>query len=90
MKYYVITQGRNNTTLFLIDRSFNKNKWWTTSLSDAMAFKKESAAYYSAKKLIYKSPEVVNYNEAKILENTNDFNICNEEHPFSSEGLGQY
>ena len=90
MRYYVTTQGRNNTTLFLIDRSLNKNKWWTASLPDAMAFKKESAAKYSARKLIYKSPEVVNYNEARILENRNDYNSSMTEHPFSSEALGQY
>ena len=90
MRYYVTTQGRNNTTLFLIDRSFNKNKWWTTSLLDAMAFKKESAAKYSARNLVYKNPEVLNYNEAKILENRNDYNSSMTEHPFSSDALGQY
>ena len=56
----------------------------------AMAFKKESAAKYSARKLIYKNPEVVNYNEAKILENRNDYNSSMIEHPFSSEAHGQY
>lgn len=90
MKYYVTTQGKNQVTLFLIDRKQNKKHWWTTSLINAMAFNKKSAAEYSAKRLIYKSPCVVDCKEAKILEKENDF-ICAmlEEHPFSSDALGQ-
>lgn len=90
MNYYVITQGRNNLTLFLVDRSRTKKHWWTTSLVDAMAFKKESAAEYSAKRLRYKNPCVVSYKEAIIIERENDFtNVMLEEHPFSSDALGQ-
>lgn len=51
---------------------------------------KKSAAEYTMKKLKYKEPCVVDAGEARKLENENDF-ICSmlEEHPFSSDALGQ-
>ena len=90
MSYYVTTQGRDNVTLFLVDRNKTKKHWWTMSLINAMEFKNKSAAEYSAIRLRYKYPRVVNYKEAKLLENENDFTCAIlEEHPFSSDALGQ-
>lgn len=56
-----------------------------------MSFRNESAAEYSAKRLRYKTPSVVNSKEAKILENENDFKCeMMEEHPFSSDAIAQF
>ena len=90
MSYYVTTQGRDNVTLFLVDRNKTKKHWWTMSLTNAMVFNNESAAEYSAKRLRYKNPCVVDFKEAKRLEGENDFTCAIlEEHPFSSDALGQ-
>jgi len=77
MTYYVITQGRDNVTLFLVDRKKTKKHWWTYDLALAMEFYKESAAMIQANKLIYKDPRVINSNEARELENENT-HICAE------------
>jgi hypothetical protein len=91
MSYYVTTKGKGNVTLFLVDRSKTKQHWWTLSLINAMSFRNESAAEYSAKRLRYKTPSVVNSKEAKILENENDFKCeMMEEHPFSSDAIAQF
>lgn len=91
MRYYVTTQGRGGLTLFLVDRTKTKKRWWSTSLYNAMAFVKESAAEYSAKNLRYKNPTVVDSRIAKMLESENDHKeATNDIHPFSSEGLGQW
>ncbi|MDD4972498.1 MAG: hypothetical protein PHT07_23960 [Paludibacter sp.] len=91
MSYYVITQGRGNITLFLVDRHKTKRQWWCTDLSLAMAFDKYSAAQYSADRLRYKHPDVVDFETARELERENMHNeVINSEHPFSSEALGQW
>ena len=87
MSYYVVTQGKNNMTLFLVDRKKNKKAWWTYNLFDAMEFIKERAADYSTNRLFYNNPRVINSAEAQKLENENDLNYS--EHPFSSDALGQ-
>ena len=90
MTYYVITEGRNQLTLFLVDRTKTKKQWWTCDLALAMQFYKESAAKIQANKLRFKNPQVVNSNDAKRIENKNThFAAIAEEHPFSSEALGQ-
>ena len=89
MSYIVMTQGRKSMFLFLVDRTRIKSRWWSYSVSDAMQFRKESAAKIQARKLVYKSPEVISYSEACRLERLNDMNYDYDEHPFSSEALGQ-
>lgn len=90
MNYYVTTQGRDNITLFLVDRKKTKKHWWTMDLINAMAFRLRSAAEYSANRLKYKNPCVVDYNEAKKMEQDNTWNLNQlEVHPFSSDALGQ-
>lgn len=90
MSYYVTTKGRGKVTLFLADRTKTKSQWWCTDLSLAMAFIKRDAAEYSARRLRFKSPEVVSFAHAKQLERNNVYYEAeNSEHPFSSEALGQ-
>ena len=90
MTYLVITEGRNKLTLFLVDRKKTKKQWWTYDLALAMQFYKESAAKIQANKLMYKNPQVVNFDEAKNMESENNYIVAIlEEHPFSSEALGQ-
>ncbi len=90
MSYYVTTQGRNNLTLFLVDRRFTKKQWWTTDLSLAIEFRKRSAAEYSCKRLRYKDPCVVDSRTANQIAAENLHIECElDEHPFSSEALGQ-
>jgi hypothetical protein len=90
MGYFITTQGRNELTLFLVDRSVTRKKWWTTKLYEAMKFRKYSSAEYSLKKLKYKNPSIVGENEAKRIENENLHINCEFDiHPFSSEALGQ-
>jgi hypothetical protein len=88
--YYVTTKGRGNVTLFLVDRRIFKDRWWVTDRDSAMAFKKYSAAQAQANKLRYKDPQVMGEHEAKEVSIENlQREILNEEHPFSSEALGQ-
>ena len=91
MGYVVLTKGRNNMFLFLIDRTKTKKCWWSYDLHDVMIFHKHSAAQIQASKLKFKSPEVITIEEAKRLSAQNDRNYPYEyyEHPFSSEALGQ-
>lgn len=91
MSYLVVTEGHKDTTLFLVDRRKTKKQWWTYSTCLAMKFNSRSEAQEQANKLIYKNPRVVSFQEAQKLENDNDYECSlNEEHPFSSEALGQW
>ena len=74
MGFIVLTKGRKGAFLFLVDRHKTKNRWWDTSLSQAMLFQKESAAKIQAEKLKHRDPEVISLNEARILEKLNDGN----------------
>jgi hypothetical protein len=91
MGYIVMTEGRKNMFLFLVDRRKIKTRWWSYDFSDAFVFNLKSAAKNQAKKLIYKNPQVITVEEAKELSNKNDYNFDYDalEHPFSSEALGQ-
>ena len=89
--WLVITKGRRDKTLFLVDRSKIKNRWWSTSWDGGMLFKSMEAAEIQARKLMYKEPEVVSLSTAKQLCRENERNIDYDsmEHPFSSDALGQ-
>lgn len=90
MKYYIVTKGRrDNQMLFLVDRNKTKSKWWTTILSQAIGFDKKSAAKVQLSKLVYNDPQIVDSRNTKSIERENEMNDYNE-HPFSSEGLGQW
>ena len=90
MKYYVVSDGKNGVNLFLIDRNKSKSAWWTPDLYNAIAFNKSSAAEYSAKRLIYRNARVISELEAKELEKDNMHILAElDDHPFSSEALGQ-
>lgn len=92
MTYVVMTQGRKGMFLFLVDRKKIKNKWWSYDWVEAIQFYKKSAAKIQVSKLKYKSPEVITIDEAIKFseENENNLNYDLLEHPFSSEGLGQW
>jgi hypothetical protein len=71
MSYYVVTKGRNKETLFLVNRNLTKTFWWSSDISVAMVFNKESAAQYSADRLKYRQPEVIDHEEAMNIERKN-------------------
>jgi hypothetical protein len=91
MSYIIKTEGRKSMTLFLVDRSRIKSRWWSYDWKDAMKFNKLSAAKIQASKLMYKNPTVISLSTAIILSEENDRNYDYDvlEHPFSSEALGQ-
>lgn len=60
-----MTSGSSGKSLFLIDRHIVKDRWWTTSVEDAMIFNKYSAAEAQAAKLMYKHPTVITLEEAE-------------------------
>ena len=80
-----------NQSLFLVDRSKIKNRWWTSDWTEAMQFYKESAAKIQASKLQKNNPRVITINQAILLtrENERNFDYDSLEHPYSSEALGQ-
>lgn len=86
-----MTQGRKGMYLFLVDRRKTKKAWWTYDCDEAMRFEKKEAALTQARKLRYKSPEVISFETAKKLSKENDrrYDYDALEHPFSSEALGQ-
>lgn len=91
-RFVIQCDGEDNMNLFLVDRNKNRSKWWTCDLDDAMIFRKQSAANIQAGKLRFKNPKVIPYAEARKMERSNAVNYSYEsqEHPFSSEGLGQW
>ena len=91
MSYIVNVQGRGDISLFLVDRNKTRNRWWSSSLDQAIQFEYKEAAQHQANKYHFKSPEVVSWRLAKSLERENERNIDYDsmEHPFSSEALGQ-
>lgn len=88
--WYVTQKGENRMVLFLIDRNKDKSRWWTTNLYMAMAFRKKSAAEYSANRLKYGEIEVVGQDEAEYIDHQNTIHFAEADHPFSSDALGQY
>ena len=91
MTYVVMTHGRKGMFLFLVDRTKTKKAWWSYDWTDAIQFQKQTAAQIQANKLRFKEPTVITVNEAMRLSKENDrnFDYEGQEHPFSSEALGQ-
>lgn len=90
MSWFVTQDGKNDITLFLADRKKTRTQWWTSQLDLAMEFEKEESASVQLKKLRYNNPQVVNYENALEIYHSNQHHqIINEEHPFSSDALGQ-
>ncbi len=92
MTYILMTNGRNNMNLFLVNRAKIKSRWWSYDWADAIQFQSKEAAQIQAKKLRYKQPTVITTNEAIKLtkENEENYDYEEQEHPFSSDALGQY
>lgn len=85
MNYLVIQDSRRNgKPLFLVDRRHTKSKWWTSVVDEAMWFKNESAALIQSRKLIFNNPGIITLKEAQEIEEEHF-----DDHPFSSEALGQ-
>ena len=86
--YLIASEGRNNITLFLIDRKQDKSKWWTSSLHNAMIFMNESVARKQCSKLRYNNPDVITLSEAERCEQENHhYEAINDVHPFSEEAF---
>lgn len=90
MSYVITCEGKGTYNLFLIDRSKNNTKWWTISLNEAFKYEKKEAAERQASKYLYKNPTVVSLEEAIKLEEHNEDLESQLDHPFSSDGLGQW
>ena len=81
--FIVMRHGRGGFKLFLINRNITKKRWWTTDTSEAIQFRKKSAAEYSARHLRFGDPEVITFNEALEFEAENDHLEAGQEHPFA-------
>ena len=94
MKY--ILRKKSNELLFYVDRTKTKRFWWSYDLSFAFLFESEEAAEHKASSMRYGEFEVITLDRAKQLrlQKTNDYfdSVMPEEddHPFSSSGLGQW
>lgn len=89
-KFLIVCDGRNDVTLFLVDRAKSKKNWWTTDTDDAIHYRSEYAAGYAAKRLRYKNPRVITETEARQLEGDNLAVLAeNDTHPFDLDG-GRY
>lgn len=84
--FVIMQEGKQGTNLFLVDRSQTKSCWWSAELSSAMIFRKQSAADIQCRKLYYNNPQVIPLSVAHEYEMDN---IFTEDHPFSSDALGQ-
>ncbi len=84
--------------LFLVNRTVVKNKWWTLKLSEAVKFRDRSQAEKQLSKIYLNNPEIVSIDEARLISEKNDRielvrdlgRSAYSDHPFSSEGLGQW
>ena len=65
--YVVTKEGRGDVTLFLVDRSKIKDRWWSSDYLDAFRFEKESVARTQARKLKYGVLGVVSLEQAEVF-----------------------
>ena len=74
-KYVVVTDSREleGTKIFLVDRKKTRRRWWSTKLTNAMQFRKKSAALYQSSRYKHNNPQVITLTEAKIIEDNNVF-----------------
>ena len=90
-KLYVVTkQGGLDLTLFLIDRSKFKHRWWSINVDEAMVFHKKSAAEFFAEKLRYGKIDVLELEHTSQISRDQEPDIESEESPFSGEAIGQW
>ena len=88
--YVIACKGRNNKTIFMIDRNKNRAHWWTMFIDDVLVYKDKDCATAKAKSLKYKSPRVVEYEIALGICNDQASNIIEDSmHPHDSYCLGQ-
>ena len=66
---FLVMQDFPNDAMVLVDRHKVKNKWWTRDLSEAMIFRKESAARIQKSKLRHGDVRVVTLETAKKILN---------------------
>lgn len=85
-EYVIKTTGSRGQPVYMVDRRKNKNQWWTSHLESAKVFESLEAALNQVSKLKYNDPEVITMKEAKELSR-DSFEY--DEHPFSSDALGQ-
>lgn len=94
MKYVI--QKVSNDLLFYVDRSKTKKFWWSYKPYYALLFDSKEAAENKIKQLNYGSFKVITETEMRQKRKDKDLNYeLNKkfnytEHPFSSEGLGQW
>ncbi len=85
-EFVIMQEGRQGTYLFLVDRRQTRSCWWSTELTSAMIFRKQSAADTQCRKLHFNHPQVIPLSAAHEYEMDN---IFTGDHPFSSDALGQ-
>ena len=71
---FVITRKSDknkNLTLFLVNRNFIKDHWWSSYLETAIIFKNKAATQKICNKLIYGNCKVVTLEEAIIINEEN-------------------
>lgn len=64
-KYVIICDSTKNKNqiLYLVDRNFVKDKWWSEYLNDAFFFEKIESAKFSLKNLKYNNPRIAEVKE---------------------------
>ncbi len=88
----------SNDLLFYVDRAKTKRFWWSYDLKYAMIFTSKDAANSIKSKLNFGQFEVITLEDAKSLRLQKNENhklmIASkelyEDHPFSSDALGQW
>lgn len=66
--YAVATDGLNGKTLFTVNRSKVKDRWWTEGQWHlAMRFTSEAVARQAASRLSHNNPRVVEWAEAEAI-----------------------
>ena len=93
---YVIQKTSSSELLFYVDRNKTKSFWWSYNPIYALLFTSKEVAQEKANSLKYGKFEVITEEQMKQRRKSKDFNhgvntkFNYNEHPFSSEGLGQW
>ncbi len=68
--FIICSESRTNPgqIIYLVDRTFIKNKWWTENINEAMQFNKLEAAKYTLNSLKYNNPRIMNTDTKEFID----------------------
>jgi hypothetical protein len=73
MLYFITTTSKDNQTLFLVDRTKVKAKWWSLLKDEAIRYFRKGEADICAGRIKNKIVVVVDHERAKELEAENNY-----------------